>query len=164
MITSIRGNIFDERLYKSHSCAVTTVQSRYRLPSVCVLYSPLGRARLSPVPVFVEGEEKMFFEVNRNTASPSQTLWRCPVMATCLTRRAALSFVAPVQTHQARRHPGVSAAEPGLVAEVLTQRETTHAARHTLCEGEHTDITRVSLTRWFFTQLQSVGMNFKTER
>lgn len=41
--------------------------------------------------------------------------------------------------HQACRHPGVPTAEPGLPAEVLTQRETTHtavAATQTLCRGD----------------------------
>lgn len=48
------------------------------------------------------------------------------------------------KTHQARRHPGVSAAEAGLPAEILTQRETTHTTLGTLCrEGEHTHTHRI---------------------
>lgn len=38
------------------------------------------------------------------------------------------------QTHQTCWHPGVSAAEPGLISEVLTQRETTRTVQ-TLCGG-----------------------------
>lgn len=43
------------------------------------------------------------------------------------------------QTHQTRRHPGVPAAEPGLVADVLTQRETAHSVQG-LCEGTQMEI------------------------
>lgn len=46
-----------------------------------------------------------------------------------------------VQTHQTRRHSGVSAAEAGEVAEVLTERETTHAMQ-TLCGRKHRDNRR----------------------
>lgn len=61
---------------------------------------------------------------------------------TCLRRKetSVHIFRGVVQTHQACRHPGIPAAEPGLVAEVLTQRETTHTAQ-TLCEGTHGDNT-----------------------
>lgn len=57
-------------------------------------------------------------------------------------------FRGVVQTHQARRHSGIFAAEPGLVAEVLTQRETTHTAP-TLCEGTHGD-NKGNMADFFF--------------
>lgn len=42
------------------------------------------------------------------------------------------------RAHQACRHPGVPATEPGLPAEILTQRETTHTAAttQTLCRED----------------------------
>ena len=76
-------------------------------------------------------------------------------------------YCAVVQTHQTRRHPVISAAEPGPVAKVLTQREPTHTGQ-TLCRGIHRDDRSQRMDQLihggvffvFFKQLQSVSMNF----
>lgn len=58
------------------------------------------------------------------------------------------SFCDITRTHQTRRHPRVSAAEPGPAAEVLTQRETTHAVG-TLCEETHSE--NAGYDQWTWT-------------
>lgn len=134
------------------------------LQLVCMLYLPLVRVKLSPMPVFFlerqqsvkccsHKDENYSWQLKNSLMQissrclvcnlqwikgqlPMNSLqWAIPDSSHYAVKNSlrlcrkgcCRALFKKIQTHQTRWHPGVSAAKPGEVSEVLTQRETTRS-------------------------------------